>query len=175
MKKSSIASSIAASILAMSSFGVFADSGSGVVNFSGSVITAPCNIEADTATQDIDLGQVSASVLDADQTSTPQLVELNLTGCDNTTMTEALITFNGTTVAGDSTGTELVATNPSVAVKMQDPNGLPVVFGTAVAPLPLASGTNTYQFNAALVKATGIVNVTEGEFTAVTNFAIAYQ
>ncbi|HCL5345591.1 TPA: fimbrial protein [Salmonella enterica] len=76
-------------ILAMTAAGMMcatsafaADAGSGTINFTGSVIEAPCSIVPDSQNIQVNLGQVSAkSLTNAETTSSAIPVTINLTGC----------------------------------------------------------------------------------------------
>ncbi|EMY1531175.1 fimbrial protein [Salmonella enterica subsp. enterica serovar Wedding] len=61
------------------------DAGQGTIQFTGSVIDAPCSIPPDSQNIQVNLGQVNLKTLDgADKTSSSVPVTINLTGCSFT-------------------------------------------------------------------------------------------
>lgn len=174
MIKTVMASAIA---MAAVSFGAAADAGQGVINFSGKVIDAPCSIDADSADQSIDFGQISKVTLEGENGISEQKpVTIRLINCDATAVgKKAKVTFSGMTVSGatDELGT---TGGTGAAVVMSAADGSMVSFdGTTATELPLQQGNNTLQYSAWVKKAKNAEEVKEGAFTAVTNFALAYN
>ena len=78
------------------------DQGHGIVNFSGTVITAPCSVAPESSQIDVNLGQVADTVLNGGQYSqsadfTIQLRDCVLTSTDTegktTTINKVNVTF----------------------------------------------------------------------------------
>ncbi len=57
------------------------DSGGGTINFTGSVINAPCSVSTDSQNINVLLGQVSNSSLNAVKYSDPKKITISLTNC----------------------------------------------------------------------------------------------
>lgn len=175
MIKTVMASAIA---MAAVSFGAAADAGQGVINFSGKVIDAPCSIDADSADQSIDFGQISKATLNGENGISEQKpVTIRLINCDigEESAKKVKVTFSGMTVNGakDELGT---TGGTGAAVVMSAADGSMVSFdGSKATELNLQKGNNTLQYSAWVKKATGAGEVKEGAFTAVTNFALAYE
>lgn len=163
--------------MALISFGAnAANQGQGVVNFKGSVINAPCGIDPDSADQTIDFGQISKAHLNNDGISIKKNVDIKLVNCEfgtPATKNTATVTFTGTTVPGDLNSLGLSNTN--AVIKMTGQDGVFVKFDGATPSnaTQLQNGNNTLHYQAWVQK--GAVAVTEGEFTAVANFALAYN
>lgn len=99
MIKSVIAGAVA---MAVVSFGVnAAPQGQGKVTFNGTVVDAPCGIDAQSADQSIEFGQVSKVLLNNGGSSTPKNFDIKLTDCDVTNYKKAgktgtvSLTFSG--------------------------------------------------------------------------------
>lgn len=58
---------------------------------------------------------------------------------------------------------------------MRDATGADIVLGTPTVFQPIGDGNNTLLFGAFLKGATAADTVVPGEFTAITNFSLAYQ
>lgn len=178
MTKAVMAGAVA---MALVSFGANAakSQGQGTVNFKGSVIDAPCGIAPESADQTIDFGQISKAHLNNDGISMKKNVDIKLVNCDFGTATapaalknNVKVTFSGVNTGGDFTALGLSTTN--AVIKMSGQDGKPVKFdGTAVSTTKLQNGDNTLRYQAWVQK--GDKAVTEGEFSAVANFALAYN
>jgi major pilin subunit PapA len=178
MKKSLVAGAVA---IAMFSFGAHAN-GSGVVNFKGSVIDAPCGIASESADQTIDFGQISKAHLDANGISVKKDLDIKLVNCalakpnsqPASSFKTVTVAFTGTTVQGQNS--ELgTAGNTGTAIVVSDAGGQLVDFtGTASAASNLKDGDNTLRYSTWVKKATG-GTLQEGDFTAVANFNLTYQ
>lgn len=70
----------------------------------------------------------------------------------------------------------LGASNTGAGIVMVGQDGKDVVFGTATAAVPVMDGNNTLHYQAWVTAAdANAPAVTEGAFTAVTDFTLAYQ
>lgn len=88
-----------------------ADQGSGKIKFKGVVIDAPCSIAPDSVDKEVDLGEVTTAVINANKKSTPVAVDINLQNCvlsdpddeTATPITKVEVTFSSTaTYASDT-------------------------------------------------------------------------
>lgn len=172
MKTTVLAASVA--VLLASSFGAFAaNQGSGVVNFKGTVIDAPCGIDPISADQSIDFGQMSKTQLAAGGTSVQEPLDIKLVNCDVSTVTKGVqVTFSGNTASGAAT--ELLTAGPTNTAVVINGYNADVAFGTPTDNIVLANGNNTLHFTSWAKQATGKA-VAEGDFTAVANFNLSYQ
>ncbi|PNQ54613.1 F7-2 fimbrial protein [Vibrio agarivorans] len=173
MKKTLVALA-AVAYFGMSS-SVMAAAGEGVVKFHGTVVEAPCGIAPESADQTIDFGQLSRAHLENDGISMKKNVDIKLVNCviDNKTNNMVSVTFNGAVV--DNTADKELGTagNTGTAIVMSGPNG-PVLFGTKNKSQKFGANSNTLRYSAWVKKATG-ATVTEGSFSAVSNFTMEYQ
>lgn len=180
MKKSLVAGAVA---MAMFSFGAHAN-GSGVVNFKGSVIDAPCGIASESADQTIDFGQISKAHLEADGISVKKDLDIKLVNCTLAKPTTGgttpapfktvKVAFTGTTVQGQNT--ELAtAGDTGTAIVVSEAGGKSVDFtGVSGANSNLKDGDNTLRYSTWVKKATN-GTLQEGDFTAVAHFNLTYQ
>lgn len=158
-----------------------ADLGSGEINFKGTVVDAPCGITVDTATQTVDFGQISKSVLSSGSTSVQKPLEIKLTQCDAATLAKGVqVTFSGNTSSAAGEGgtstpvlNELVTAGPTNTAIVIN-NGSDVQFGNATDFMKLTAGDNTLRFQTWVKQATG-KTVAAGDFNAVANFQLNYQ
>ena len=155
----------------MVSFGAnAAPQGQGKVTFNGTVVDAPCGIDAQSADQSIDFGQVSKVLLNNGGTSTPKSFDIKLTDCDITNYKAG--NKAGTvslTFSGVQAGTDMLQTvgSTNTAILITDPHGKGVS--------SLVDGDNTIHFTALVKKDTSGNDVAEGAFSAVANFNLTYQ
>lgn len=178
MIKSVIAGAVA---MAVVSFGAnAAPQGQGKVTFNGTVVDAPCGIDAQSADQSIDFGQVSKVLLNNGGTSTPKGFDIKLTDCDITNYKAG--NKAGTvslTFSGVQAGTDMLQTvgSTNTAILITDPHGKAVKFdgATATGVSSLVDGDNTIHFTALVKKDTSGNDVAEGAFSAVANFNLTYQ
>lgn len=178
MIKSVIAGAVA---MAVVSFGAnAAPQGQGKVTFNGTVVDAPCGIDAQSADQSIDFGQVSKVLLNNGGTSTPKSFDIKLTDCDITNYKAG--NKAGTvslTFSGVQAGTDMLQTvgSTNTAILITDPHGKAVKFdgATATGVSSLVDGDNTIHFTALVKKDTSGGDVAEGAFSAVANFNLTYQ
>lgn len=161
MKLSKIAiATIIASSFAVGVANAAIDQGSGVINFKGKVINAPCSLPGD-GTVNVDLGQVANKVLETgNKYSQSVQYTIELENCDLGEVKDAKdvvafpavskvkVTFSGTP---DSTKTELLAntgTSKGVGVRLINADGAVMKLGDSSVDLPLVEGPNKLTFSA---------------------------
>lgn len=181
LSKLAIATVFVASVVPFSSM---ADN-SGTINFVGTVVNTPCNIEQGSLKQTVDFGQLSRKALESGQAAEANF-EIKFTGCD---FNDFLADASGDSVAVKSmelvfTGQNYAdATNTLLATSTGNTNNLGIMidgfeFAKAKDVLPSIVnkvGDNTLTFKA-LAKAVDVTkNVAEGKFSAISNFRITYQ
>ncbi|MGC0619855.1 fimbrial protein [Escherichia coli] len=176
MIKTVMAGAVAMALVSFGANAAVQNQGQGVVNFKGTVIDAPCGIAPESADQIIDFGQISKAHLNNNGISAKKDVNIKLVNCDlgsgSTAKKSVNVTFNGTTV--DTAKKILGASNTGAGIVMVGQDGKDVVFGTPTAAIPLKNGENTLHYQA-WVKKAGSAAVTEGAFTAVADFTLAYN
>lgn len=171
-----------ASVMAMglSSFAHAADQGQGRVTFTGSIIDAPCSVSPDSENQEVSLGQIAKSVLDNGGKSAAQKFAIKLTDCDFSSpgaTNKISATFSGVSANANNTLINISGQAIGAGVGIQTYQGEQVTLGQATnAVALLGSGDQELEFSAFLQ---GLNNatapITEGDFSAVANFQLAYQ
>ncbi|WP_230353752.1 fimbrial protein [Lelliottia sp. WAP21] len=165
----------------------FADEqGSGRIKFKGVVIDAPCSIAPDSVDKEIDLGEVTTAVINANKKSTAVPVDINLDNCQLTTpgdetatpITKVDVTFTST--ATTATDTSLMSNTyangaQNVGVRLLDTAETPIVLGTAKEmDLSAGSATQTLHFKARMEVLTG-ATATAGQVEATSNYVLMYK
>ncbi|EKC3541120.1 fimbrial protein [Salmonella enterica] len=153
------------------------DAGQGTIEFTGSVIDAPCSIVPSDQNIQVNLGQVSLKTLSgADKTSSAVPVTINLTGCsfDAPTPPDTIVKYSKVSVTfpdahtpagGDATKGEIAnsATNPAenVVIQLLKSDATTPVDLTKLSPttgdiqLDTTSSTNKLQFYARMMTISG--------------------
>lgn len=151
----------------------------GTVHFTGEVVNAACGVDAGSADQTIQLGQVRTAVLQqAGQTGTPVGFNIKLDDCDTTISTLASVSFNGSANTANPDVLALqgssVGTAGNVGIQILGRDNTPIAMnGTAFsANTTLINGVNIIPFQARYY-ATGAA--TPGQADADVNFQVQYQ
>jgi P pilus assembly protein, pilin FimA len=169
-----------AAVMAMgvSSFTHAADQGHGVVEFTGSIIDAPCSVDPDSSKVEVKFGQVSKSVLADGGKSASQDFTIDLVNCDfgsPATNNKVTATFNGVSATTDNTLLNIAGTASGAGVGIQTYQGEQITLGTPSSAFAL-SGNGDHQLKfAAFLQGLNSGSVTEGDFSATANFELAYQ
>ncbi|HCQ3813277.1 TPA: type 1 fimbrial protein [Escherichia coli] len=184
MIRSVIAGAVA---MAVFSFNVnAAPQGQGKVTFNGTVVDAPCGIDAQSADQSIDFGQISKLFLDNNGETQPKSFDIKLVNCDITNFKQAAggtakagtvsLTFSGTP-AGLQQDMLQTSGSTNTAIVVNDFSGKRVKFdgSTATGVSNLVDGDNTIHFTASVRKDASGNPVAEGAFSAIANFNLTYQ
>ena len=96
-------------------------------------------------------------------------------GCDNSTLTSVTTTFTGAESSTVPGALGIVGTANGAGIMMTDGAGATVVLGTPTTKTSLGNPNTDLQFGAFLKGAAAADAVVPGEFTAITNFSLAYQ
>ena len=178
---------LATAVAAMFSGSALADEqGSGKITFKGVVIDAPCSIAPDSVDKEVDLGQVTTAVINANKKSTPVAVDINLENCQlddpadetDTPITKVDVTF--TSAATDATDTSLMSNTyasgaQNVGVRLLDNAESNITLGAANEVALLAgSTTQTLHFKALMEVPTG-KTATAGQVEATANYVLMYK
>lgn len=157
----------------------------GTVDFTGTVVSSPCNIAQSSLKQTIDFGQLSRRALENGKIAEVDF-EIKFTGCDFSDLSKDPA---GQPIAVKSM--ELVFTgqryadlaNTLLSTSAGNTNNVGIgidgfEFGTAKDILPLIinkKGDNILLFKALAKAVDSTKDVTEGKFNATSNFRITYQ
>ncbi|MGJ3354998.1 fimbrial protein [Providencia sp. Je.9.19] len=181
LTKLAIATVFAASVVPLSSM---ADN-SGTINFVGSVVNTPCNIEQSSLKQTVDFGQLSRKALESGKAAEADF-DIKFTGCDFTNfgkdesdqpvaVKSMELVFTGQSYADDS--------NTLLATSTGNVNNLGIMidgfeFGKTkdiLSNITNQTGDNTLTFKALAKAVDASKDVSEGKFSAISNFRITYQ
>lgn len=147
----------------------------GTVTFTGSVHSGACSIKPESVDQSVHLGAIAKHQLQAGGKSEARPVRIELEGCDLTGLTDNTVTttFTGapSTVVPGAIGT--VGGAGGVGIMMTH-GSKPVELGVPTTPQAIAVGDNTLEFGA-YVQGAATGTIVPGNFSAVTNFTLAYQ
>lgn len=150
--------------------------GSGTVTFKGEIIDAPCSLAPDSVDQTIDMGQISNRVLANQGKSSSQPFTIELKDCDVTTLKTVTVAFTGQKDANNTDLLGLAGTASGAGIQLIDGNNAKISLdGVQGAATTLQNGDNTLNFAAYLQGSAAAVPVVPGDFTAITNFTLAYQ
>lgn len=181
--------------LGMTATGVYAEdvatAGSGQITFHGYILEAACSIGSDSENQTVELGQIAASQLADQGTSSPKVFSIDLENCRmNVSMDEnnqpvttapmvtvkfggsAALNADGTTdtnkfgIMGTASGAGVVITDASSAI-------IPV--GGSSEARELIEGNNTLAFSAYLQGLDDNSAIKAGEFTSIADFTLSYE
>nr|WP_257604031.1 fimbrial protein [Pseudomonas tolaasii] len=152
-----------------------AQAADGTVTFLGSVHSGACSIKPESVGQSVHLGAIAKHQLQNGGKSNARPVRIELEGCDLTGLTDNTVTTTFTaapsTVVPGAIGTVGGAGNIGVMVTH---GSTPVELGVPTTPQAIVAGDNTLQFGA-YVQGAATGTIVPGDFTAVTNFTLAYQ
>lgn len=153
-----------------------ADQGSGVINFKGSVIDAPCSIPSESLNLEVGLGAISTAALKDGGKGIASDFKIELEQCDISVMKSVQTTFTGTPSTSVPDGLAIVGTAKNAGIVITDANGDKIKLGEKSPSQVLFSGKNTLNFQAYLQgDADQAKPATPGEFTAIATFALSYQ
>ncbi|CAN7539604.1 fimbrial protein [Pseudomonas solani] len=150
--------------------------GSGTVTFTGSIIDAPCSIDAESADQKVELGSISNVALQADNgagTSRPKTFQIKLSDCSVATGKSVQTTFTGQ--EGVDGHLAITGQAKGAGIVLEDLNGKVLKLGTPSAAAKLQNGENQLQFSAYLQGDGDKDAIVPGDFQAVADFRLSYQ
>lgn len=152
-----------------------ADQGTGKVTFTGSIINAPCSIDAGSVDQTVNLGEIASGTLANGNSSPAKDFNIELVGCDVPTAGTVTATFSGTESVEQKGLLAVQGSAKGAAISINDSDGNNLPLGTASKARVVDDGQVIMQFSANL-KGDGIgAQITPGEFTSVANFTLAYM
>ncbi|SEN05259.1 Pilin (type 1 fimbria component protein) [Pseudomonas sp. ok272] len=152
-----------------------AQAADGTVTFLGSVHSGACSIKPDSVDQTIHLGAIAKQQLESGGKSEARRVLVELEGCNLSDLTDNTVnaTFTGapSSVVPGALGT--VGSAGGVGIMMTHGGDL-IKLGVATAPQIIVAGDNTLEFGA-YVQGAATGPIVPGDFSAITNFTLAYQ
>ncbi|OFC62137.1 fimbrial protein [Candidatus Erwinia dacicola] len=148
-----------------------ADNGYGKINMRGVVIDAPCSLSPESASLEVDFGQLSSAELRNGRESQSEEFALNLQRCSSVLKNQVRVTFQGTVY---SDGLFAVGGgNESVGLILRDCNGQSVLNNQPVAWQRINDGDNKLVFFAAVKGRAPTIDT--GAFQAQMLFLIEYN
>ncbi len=147
----------------------------GIVEFSGEIVDASCNITTKSKDVQVDLGKWGANYFTAvgtETTKTPFKIEVD--NCPASVTTVAVL-FDGQKDALDATLLAVAGGAKGVGIKLYNnsASSAQVALGTVSASVPVASGKATVPFFADYVSTEK--SVTAGAANGVANFLMVYN
>lgn len=155
-----------------------ADQGHGKINFTGSIIDAPCSISPESGDQTIEMGQISTAALKNSGKSTPRNFDIKLENCsygDPATKNKVAVTFTGKESAAAKGLLGVTGSAKGASIALTESNGELIKLGTPTSAQLLGDGSNTLRFSAYMQGDGASATITEGDFQAVTDFTLAYN
>ncbi|MDD0972842.1 fimbrial protein [Pseudomonas fontis] len=143
------------------------------IKWKGSITSASCNIDNDSADQNISLGDFSKALLEKNRETSPEQFHIKLLDCDASVGAGTV----AVTFTGSKSGNDLALNGPmanDVALRILDTLGGDVVIGTPTPAKSIRNGTNVLSFQAKLVTSATSGSVTPGEFDTTANFRLDY-
>lgn len=153
----------------------------GTVNFTGSIVNAPCVVDVSSENHTVTLGQYRTdSFSGTGSVSSPVDFKINLINCTTDTYTSAAVTFTGSTVSGNSNVLTLssiqagdqVAENVGIQI-LQDSNPVAVDGSAASTAKTISDGTNRLAFQARYIALDDAV--TAGAANSSADFTVTYM
>ncbi|HBO24303.1 MAG TPA: type 1 fimbrial protein [Providencia sp.] len=184
MKLNKIALTVA-TLVATSALSTFAMSDdNGEIRFTGQVVNSPCNIEADSLKQEISFGQLSRAALEAGAASEKDITiklkdcnfnEFSKDGEDKwVAVKDMKITFGGKQYAGkDKEFLDVSGTASNIGIQIKN-----FKFDEAKSimnQIRNQKGENVLEFTAQTKIVDSAAPVTEGDFSSIADFKIAYE
>ncbi|WP_371974539.1 fimbrial protein [Lelliottia nimipressuralis] len=178
MKLSALCLSLGFTAVMMSGSAMAINQG-GKVTFTGNITDSACSISPESSDQTVDLGQISIKDLtDGDKTTKPRDFDITLENCvlDQDGANTVTVTFGGTSSEFEPgiLGVSGTASGVGVAIAEQNSSSGFLPLNTPSKAMDIMNGSNTMHFSAYLMGDES-ATPTEGEFTAVANFILAYQ
>lgn len=146
------------------------------IDFFGTVVNRPCNIEPQSADQVVEMDSVIVKTLYRNGHSNPVPFSIKLTDCK--TAVYQSVTFSGT--EDHELPGKLAINNGTngAAIALFDHKGADIDLNQATSAVALQGGTTILNFTAYVQGHPSAIQnktITEGEFSSVANFVLAYQ
>lgn len=145
------------------------------VMFSGTLVSAPCQVDTQSADQTVEFWPVVAKHFQNNEQSYPAGFSIRLHECDLSLGTQVMVTFVGEKDSVKPSLFALTGTSEGLGLAITDSNGHPVFPGESQQPVALTGTDNDLNWQARLQSTGGYGTVTEGEFLAVITFLLEYE
>ncbi|HIF2548598.1 TPA: fimbrial protein [Salmonella enterica] len=146
----------------------------GVIHFKGEITDSPCSLDADSADQTVDLGQVSSSKLKDGGTSDATFFNIVLKDCDVDSVGKTVsATWSGIADASLPTAWGISGEATGAGIVLHDNSEQTINVGDTVSLGEIAKGDNTIVMSAFL-KGDG-QTIVPGTFESAANFQLSYQ
>ncbi|MGE6180853.1 fimbrial protein [Aeromonas salmonicida] len=151
--------------------------GGGTINFKGQIVDSPCTLSAESVDQNVSLGAISITALNAGTSTQITPFTIKLQDCEADTKKKASITFRGDLTNGSDKYLALQNTKAKgAAIKLTTASGNDITLNEAVSLGDITQSEHEMKFGAQVVKtATGANAVVAGDFTATAAFTMTYQ
>ncbi|KGT88758.1 hypothetical protein NG99_21060 [Erwinia typographi] len=164
----------------------------GKINFTGTVVAAPCAVDIPADGQNVELGQVTTSALATKgAVSSSKDFSIKLVGCDLShdatdptkaaNYTSASIIFDGDTLADDNTTLSLKAdsagetTAQNVGIQIQSNNKVVAIDGSTVAATQALSADGDYEIPFTANYVATAAGVVAGHANSTATFKVSYE
>ncbi|CAI1949796.1 fimbrial protein [Serratia entomophila] len=148
------------------------------LQFHGTVVSRPCNIEPQSADQLVEMGTVIVKTLYRYGHTVPVPFNIKLTDCKTSVFKSVNVTFSGTEDPELPGKLAINNGDNGAAIALFDHQGAELDLNRASSAVALQNGPNVLNFTAYVQgHPSAIQNKTiiEGEFSSVANFVLAYQ
>ncbi|WNN45248.1 fimbrial protein [Winslowiella toletana] len=148
------------------------------IDFSGSVVATPCNIDPASQAQKVNIGSVVDKIIYRDGHTAQIPFEIKLTGCSTNVRQSVNVTFTGTEDPVLPGKLIINKGDNGVALALFDENNAALNLGTATAPIGLQTGETILSFSANVIGHPDAIRdktVTAGAFSSVANFELSYN
>lgn len=148
------------------------------IDFFGTVVNRPCNIEPQSADQVVEMDTVIVKTLYRYGHSNPVPFSIKLTDCKTAVYQSVNVTFSGT--EDPELPGKLAINNGTngAAIALFDGKGTDIDLNQATSAVALQDGATVLNFTAYVQGHPSAIQnktITEGEFSSVANFVLAYQ
>ncbi|VDZ85071.1 fimbrial protein [Kluyvera intermedia] len=144
------------------------------VEFSGTLVADPCQVDVDSEDQTVDFGAIASKTFINHDQSAPETFHILLKDCDLTLGEKVSVTFYGEKDATEPALFAVTGQARGIALAITDSEGHPVTPDGAQSWRPLAPGDVQLTWQAR-VQSTAGKAVTEGEFQSVVTFSLQYE
>ena len=144
------------------------------VEFSGTLITDPCEVKTESEDQTIEFNPISARRFIDHNESTPVSFSIWLRECDLSLGEQVSVTFYGENTGLNPALFAVTGTAEGIAMAITDSSGHPVLPGESQDQITLVKGDNQLMWQARIQSTVG-QQVKEGEFQSVLTFSLEYE
>lgn len=144
------------------------------VEFSGTLIADPCQVDTDSEDQTVEFGPVAAKTFINHEQSASARFSVWLRECDLAMGSQVTVTFYGQKDEVNPTLFMVDGTAKGIALALSDSSGHAVTPGSEQPPQTLNDGDTELKWEARIQSTAGS-QVTEGDFVSVVTFSLEYE